>query len=186
MKLCENQNKVQRPGQQEDFLNSPAPFSSLSSTFPSSCCVFSSCRDSPLHSERSSTRSSSPSASSVCWSPSWPCRRTSWWCRAGSGRAAAAGSSLQREEQKKCAKILSRTLWALKRLQTARDELWHAACVCLKPQFAPVRKMKSSKSDCHKTVWRSKVKVALVLIFLLANNLIVKHLQALILKHNLY
>lgn len=30
MKLCENQNKVQRPGQQEDFLNSPAPFSSLS------------------------------------------------------------------------------------------------------------------------------------------------------------
>lgn len=101
---CENQNKVQRPGQQEDFLNSPAPFSSLSSTFPSSCCVFSSCRDSPLHSERSSTRSSSPSASSVCWSPSWPCRRTSWWCRAGSGRAAAAGSSLQREEQKKVCK----------------------------------------------------------------------------------
>lgn len=168
MKLCENQNKVQRPGQQEDFLNSPAPFSSLSSTFPSSCCVFSSCRDSPLHSERSSTRSSSPSASSVCWSPSWPCRRTSWWCRAGSGRAAAAGSSLQREEQKKCAKILNRTLWALKRLQTAPDELWHAACVsettvcsCEKNEIIQTRLSQN---------WRSKVKVALVFIFLLANN----------------
>lgn len=128
MKLCENQNKVQRPGEQEDFLNSPAPFSSLSSTFPSSCCVFSSCRDSPLHSERSSTRSSSPSASSVCWSPSWPCRRTSWWCRAGSGRAAAAGSSLQREEQKKvCKDFKSDALSA----ETFTDSTWWTLTRCL-------------------------------------------------------
>lgn len=127
MKLCENQNKVQRPGQQEDFLNSPAPFSSLSSTFPSSCCVFSSCRDSPLHSERSSTRSSSPSASSVCWSPSWPCRRTSWWCRAGSGRAAAAGSSLQREEQKVCKDFKSDALSA----ETFTDSTWWTLTRCL-------------------------------------------------------
>lgn len=42
----------------------------------------------------SSTRSSSPSVSAACWSPSWPWRCTLWWCRTGSYQAKAAGSSL--------------------------------------------------------------------------------------------
>lgn len=46
-----------------------------------------------------STRSSSPSVWAVCWSPSWPWMRTWWWHRAGSGQAAAAGSSLQNKQK---------------------------------------------------------------------------------------